>query len=253
VRDPASYTLEGSDDGVTFSPISSGAVGPFAFRREIQQIGFANSSTYQHYRVVFPTVVDEVAANSMQIAEVQLLRALDLTLPTDAVTASSANIPGPNEDAAKVIDNRVDTKYLNFDKLNTGFTVVANGGIPSIVSGLGLVSANDSPARDPASYILEGSNDGINFSTISSGAVAPFSARFATQDILFANSQAYSTYRVTFPTVADEVAANSMQIAEVQLYGVPIPEPSTCMLAAVGFAGLMALRVRARRARGAAE
>ncbi|MEX2186577.1 MAG: PEP-CTERM sorting domain-containing protein [Pirellulales bacterium] len=247
VRDPASYTLEGSNDGVNFSPISSGAVGPFAARFEIQQIGFANASTYQQYRVIFPTVFDAGAANSMQIAEVQLLRALDLTLPTDVVTASSANIPGVNEDANKVIDNLVGTKYLNFDKLNTGFTVVANGGIPSIVSGIGLISANDAPERDPASYVLEGSNDGVNFSMISSGAVNPFAARFATQDILFANSSAYSTYRVTFPTVANELTANSMQIAEVQLYGTPVPEPSTCVLAALGLGGLLAIRRRAKR------
>jgi hypothetical protein len=243
-RDPSSYTLEGSNDGVNFTPISSGPVGPFAVRRELQQIPFSNSATYLHYRVRFPTVANSATANSMQIAEVQLLRALDLTVPSSPIVGSSGNIPGPGEDASKAIDNRIDTKYLNFDKLNTGFTVQANGGIPSIVTGIGLTSANDVPARDPASYLLEGSHDGVTFTLISSGAVAPFATRLTSQDILFANTTAYSTYRLTFPTVANEATANSMQIAEVQLYGSPIPEPSTFALAAMGAAGLLVWRRR---------
>jgi hypothetical protein len=84
-----------------------------------------------------------------------------------------------------------------------------------------LTSANDAPPRDPASYLLEGSNDGTTFVTVSSGPVAPFTARFQTQYIPIPNSDAYSVYRLIFPTVADEGAANSMQIAEVELLGKP--------------------------------
>ena len=241
-RDPSSYTLEGSNDGVNFTPISSGAVAPFGARFEIQQIPIANTATYSQYRVVFPTVVGP-GGNSMQIAEVQLLRALDLTTPASEIIPSSANHPA-GEDVTKIIDNRANTKYLNFDKLNTGFTVQANGGIPSIVKGIGLVAASDAPERDPTSYILEGSDDGAMFTVISSGAIAPFAARFATQDILFENSASYSIYRMTFPTVGNAATANSMQIAEVQLYGLPIPEPSTFALAAMGAAGLLVWRRR---------
>jgi hypothetical protein len=53
----------------------------------------------------------------------------------------------------------------------------------------------------------------------------------------FENSAAYSSYRLTFPTLKDAAAANSMQIAEVELLGV-VPEPSAMVLALLGLAGL---------------
>jgi hypothetical protein len=242
-RDPASFTLEGSNDGINFTPISSGAVPAFAFRHQIQQFAFANSTSYLQYRVLFPTVQNAGAANSMQIAEVQLLRALDLTLPGDAIVGSSTNTPA-GEVVANAIDNRVLTKYLNFDKLNTGLTVAANGGQLTRVNGLGLIAANDAVERDPSSYVLEGSTDGVSYNLISQGAVAPFAFRHATQDILFPNDSFYSSYRLTFPTVVNEVAANSMQIAEIQLYGTVIPEPSTWLLVLLTLAGFWKLRRR---------
>ena len=49
---------------------------------------------------------------------------------------------------ANVIDNQP-TKYLNFDKLNTGFTVTPTVG-GTLVTGLSLTSANDAPERDPS-------------------------------------------------------------------------------------------------------
>src|SRR5437667_9332414 len=89
----------------------------------------------------------------------------DITQPGDPIVGTSNNTPG-SEVVANAIDNQP-TKYLNFDKLNTGFTVTPNVG-DTIVSGLTLTSANDAPARDPASYDLSGSNDGSNFVHISS-------------------------------------------------------------------------------------
>jgi hypothetical protein len=48
---------------------------------------------------------------------------------------------------------------------------------------------------------------------------------------------------VDFPTVADPVNANSMQIADIQLSGpVPTPEPGTIALLAVAGLGLLIRR-----------
>jgi hypothetical protein len=118
----------------------------------------------------------------------------------------------------KVTDGTNTTKYLNFDKLNAGFTVIpANGG--SIATALRLVSANDAPERDPASFLIEGSNDLNTFIKITEGTVPSFSTRFATNTVSFSNSASYLAYRVTFPTVSNASTANSMQVAEVQLLG----------------------------------
>jgi len=218
-RDPTSFVLEGSLNGTDFTEIATGSIPAFAARFERKQVNFDNSAAYLQYRIIFPTVANEAGANSMQIAEVEFLGTVlgDVTLPGDPVVGSSGNHPG-GEPPPAAIDDNTGTKYLNFDKLNTGFTVTPQVGA-SVLSGLSLTSANDAPERDPATYLLEGSNDGSTFAEIASGAVPAFSARFQKQYVTFANSASYNVYRLTFPTVANEAAANSMQIAEVEFLG----------------------------------
>jgi hypothetical protein len=140
----------------------------------------------------------------------------DVTQPGDPIVPTSPNSPG-SEGVANAIDNQRN-KYLNFDEFNTGFTVTPRVG-RSIVQGLTLTSANDAPERDPASFVLEGSDDGTNFTLIASKGVPAFPDRFFTHNFTFANGTPYLTYRLIFPTVADEATANSMQISEVELLG----------------------------------
>ena len=135
----------------------------------------------------------------------------------DTIVGSSANTPGA-EGVKNVLDGKSSTKYLNFDKLNTGFTVTPAAG-SSIINGITITSANDSPERDPASYLIEGSDDGVFFETVASGSFATKTNRFATQTLTFANTAVFKTYRVTFPTVANAATANSMQVADVGLLG----------------------------------
>src|SRR5205809_6381161 len=84
----------------------------------------------------------------------------DITQPGDPIVATSNNTPG-SEGVANAIDNQP-TKYLNFDKLNTGFTVTPRVGL-SVVKRMILTSANDAPDRAPAAFQLGGSLDGTSF------------------------------------------------------------------------------------------
>src|SRR5437667_415394 len=110
----------------------------------------------------------------------------DITQPGDPIVPTSNNSPG-SEGVANAIDNQP-TKYLNFDKLNTGFTVTPSVGA-TLVTGLSLTSANDAVERDPASFLLEGSLDGISFFTIASNSVPAFPSRFFKNYIFFSNSR----------------------------------------------------------------
>ena len=162
--------------------------------------------------------------------------------------------------AAEGVEHAIDgvtQKYLNFLDLGSGFAVTPSLG-PTVVTGLRLFTANDAVERDPASYLLEGSTSGFGgaWTLISTGALALPDGRNAggsiaidpavhfNQTVLFANSAWYTSYRITFPTLKDAAAANSMQIAELQLLGTVIPEPST--LALLGLAGLAWLAPRRR-------
>ncbi len=216
-RDPASYRVLGSNDGTNFDLITEGAVGPFAGRFIQQDFEFVNNTAYSSYRVLFPTVANAGAANSMQVGEVQLLTHGDVTTPGDFIKGSSTNFPG-GERPRLAIDNNYNNKYLNFDKLNTGFTITPVRGL-SVISGISITSGNDAPERDPASYEIYGSNDGTNFQLIGSGVFNAFANRFQQQESEFFNTQEFTTYRVVFPTVANAAGANSMQVTEVQLLG----------------------------------
>lgn len=145
----------------------------------------------------------------------------DVTRPGDAIEPTSLNSP-TNEEVDKAIDNNPQTKYLNFDKLNAGFTVTPSTG-PSVVTALRLTSANDAPERDPTRFVLLGSNDGLSFVEIAHGSVPDFSARFFPVEVAFVNDRAYTQYRLLFPTVRNAAAAVAMQIAEVEFLGTSGP------------------------------
>ena len=118
-RDPADYTLEGSTDGTNFVTIASGPLSlPTARNAEgqplaplsmaLSEVDFVNTTAYTTYRVSFSTVRDPVNANSMQIAEVELLGTLNGTGPVI--------IQGPSPSFS-----------LNFEGLISTLTVAASG------------------------------------------------------------------------------------------------------------------------------
>lgn len=162
----------------------------------------------------------------------------DVTSPYDAITGFGGGAPA-GEAVENVVNNNTN-KYLNFGTGAqpfvgpVGFIVTPAVG-SSLVQALRIYTANDTEARDPADYILEGSNDaGATWSTISSGALALPGGRNGTgqtvnpltqnlQEIHFSNATLYKSYRVTFSNVKDAPSVNSMQIAEFDLLGTFTP------------------------------
>ncbi|MCL4176888.1 MAG: lamin tail domain-containing protein [Verrucomicrobia bacterium] len=162
----------------------------------------------------------------------------DVTGPGDLIQPTSFNSPG-NEVSAMAIDDDPATKYLNFDELNAGFTVIPGAG-PTVVVGLRLTSANDAPERDPISFALAGSDDGVQFTPIAGGAIPDFTARFFTVEMRFPNERAYRQYRLLFPEVRNAAAAVAVQIAEVEFLGrVGVPPPRFTELIRTEVEGLM--------------
>ncbi|MBN1804454.1 MAG: hypothetical protein JW837_04325 [Sedimentisphaerales bacterium] len=148
-------------------------------------------------------------------------------IPNDGISQNDDHGWPGNEPPPQAIDDRIDTKYLHFkgEDVPTGFRVTPAVG-PTVVTGLTFTTANDAVERDPVEFELWGSNESINgpYTLIASGPIEDFDQatawprRVKTEaPIQFANTVSYKHYQVMFPTVRDSGAANSMQIAEVEL------------------------------------
>jgi len=234
-RDPSSYQLSGSLDGVSYTLISQGSFALFTARFQAQEIAFSNSTAYRHYRLIFPTIVGASCANCsvMQVAEVRLLACApptvnvsqpctalaDVTLTGDVVeivNGSNADSRNPpiGEEPIRAIDNQP-AKYLNFTGFGSGFVVTVPRAHNPVVQ-LSITSGNDAPERDPASYRLQGW-DGFKWLSIAEGDVPLFTARRQRVVLsVFANTKSYTRYRVTFPTLR---GTSFMQVSEVELLG----------------------------------
>lgn len=211
------------------------------------------------------------------IAAVGAVRADTILAPGDPIVGihntfvggnSTTSLPGsgagtfPDGEAPlKGIDNSVDSKYLNFGYgtgdnagFNTGFFVTPAYGA-SIVTAIQFATANDGDARDPLTITLEGSNAigtdlelGSSWSPIYSGpsGLLNFAASRKTwgDTVSFGNTAAYTSYRLL--VTSHRGAANSMQFSEVQLFGSPVPEPSSLLLTGLAALGLFGF-IRCRR------
>jgi hypothetical protein len=169
-RDPADYTLEGSNDGATWTAISSGplslptdrnaagvALDPVT--QAIEQVTFQNTKAYTSYRVTFNHVRDETAANSMQIGEVEFLGVADNS-GTPFFTTAPASVRAFENGSAQFIAAASGTPAPSiqwFRSVNGTATALSNGGN---ISGAdtGTLTVNNAGAADATGYFAVASN-----------------------------------------------------------------------------------------------
>ncbi len=91
-RDPVSYELSGSNESIDgpYELIAAGDIVDFAgqtawprFTKNTTPITIQNSVAYKYYQVMFPAVRDPGSANSMQIAEVELIGTVGVAGPVN--------------------------------------------------------------------------------------------------------------------------------------------------------------------------
>lgn len=198
---------------------------------------------------IFGVAIYDAALSAGQIrthADAYLVRgAADITAAGDAVVGDPNDGDWPGGETPNLaVDDDVTTKYLHFKGATepTGFEVAPALGA-TIVTGLTLTTANDAPERDPIAFELYGSNESIEgpFELIAAGDVIDFTGEEAwprstmnATPIEFENTVVYAYYQIMFPALRDADSANSMQIAEVELIGMPAP----AVLFAEDFEGL---------------
>lgn len=126
-----------------------------------------------------------------------------------SVAASAENLAP--ETALSIADGDVATKWLTFS--STGWVQVKLLG-PAVIRQFTLSSANDVPERDPADFVVEGSNDAANWSTLDERRGQRFPGRFHTLSYAFSNDRSFTFYRLR---VLRNNGAAELQIADWQL------------------------------------
>jgi len=244
-RDPTSFEIWGTNSAIVSADNSTGLAEPWDFIGEgllapptargavSPTVNFANSTSYSSYKVIFPTVRN-AAGNSMQVGEVEVFTGpngtgtdvLTAGLPIRAMQVTYRSSTPALEGAVNAIDQSGATKYLNFGKENTGFIVTPSFG-SAVLNRFQIRTANDAEGRDPASWVLYGTNDQVksrnnstgdaeNWTMIDSGSLAlPVARNTLGAEVTVNNTSAYTAYKMVFPTLKDSAAVNSMQFSEI--------------------------------------
>lgn len=162
-----------------------------------------------------PLAAGQTAQPAAPTTNWQMIRTTSSPVVISNIYPTSNNSPS-NETAVNAFDGNVGTKYLNFDKQNAGVTVRLSQG--RVVQKFTITTANDAVERDPASYKLYGSNDGVNWTLIKEGPLSLSDSRFTVSgEISVANTTAYVYYFIKFPSIKNNIG-NSVQISEVTYY-----------------------------------
>ena len=167
-----------------------------------------------------PLAAGQSAQPAAPVVDWKMIRTNSTPVVISNIFPTSNNSP-PGEGATQAFDGNTNTKYLNFDKKNAGVTVRLSQG--RVVQKFTITTANDFSGRDPTSYKLYGSNDGVNWTLIKQDSLSLSESRFWTSpEISTGNTAAYVYYFILFPTTksGDGCGLNcdSMQIAEVTYY-----------------------------------
>ena len=225
----ASQTLT-SADGITWTLGNLGGLTNIA-------------GTYQLIVIAGPGVTD-LAGNALSAgASDSWVMSVTSQTPFDTtddqlgtVTAQGEN--GAAEGMLKAFDNASSTKWLDFATANPTtraswiqYQYASNARY--VVTQYTITSANDAPERDPRDWQLLGSSDGgANWVTLDTRLGETFSDRFVKKSYSVDNTVAYKIYRLNITSVAGPGSANSVQLSEIELIGLPPPPPPTVVNAA---------------------
>jgi len=136
------------------------------------------------------TSVDEVWLSNNQIIRVEPVKINLMTIPG---TVSDQHNTSGGEGIEKLVDGAINTKYLTFNRTTWMMWRMDREFIANTYD---MTSANDAPDRDPKNWVLEGSNDGNEWTVLDERENIEFTSRFQKRTFTFPNVTPFSHYRL---------------------------------------------------------
>lgn len=161
--------------------------------------------------------VPHVSAQSDDCAAVDISSA--------SLSASYANTVNSNEDYSRAFDTDTATKWLIYEAVEEPVWLQAVLPSSTAVTKYAITSANDAAERDPSSWELAASNDGVNFVVLDVQTGVTWDERLERQVFSLSNTNEYTYYRFDFNAVRDMDVANSLQLSSIILYDGDCTDP----------------------------
>lgn len=129
-------------------------------------------------------------------------------MPSGGVITSQYSDSPSGSNISKIVDNDINTKFItNYNK----FYITWEGNKNIAINYYTLVSANDSPEKDPKSWILSGSDDNKKWTSLDTQTGQVFSKRQERKEYKFENKTSYKYYKLEIQSNNGDA---STQIAE---------------------------------------
>jgi|GEM_PF-422179 len=157
----------------------------------------------------------------------QAITEMDITnLGTLSVNIENTGGKSAKEGSLKLVDNDIKTKFLIFSYAKTFFMQMTFPEAKKIGS-YTITSGDDADDRDPQSWTITASNDGIEWIELNTQPYEYFPERGQTKKISFKNPAAYRYYRLN---VTDLRGGALCQLAEWRLIQVPDNKQTTSLV-----------------------
>lgn len=189
-RDPQEWTLQGSVDGSAWVTLDERTGRPFESRFQTKQFRIASPGSYRHYRLVF---VPKAGVSHFQVAEIALT-GVSLSGGGAAYVSSPS---GHADSLLGSVDGDAATVWQVRDAGN-GASWQVELGDRRALTGYALTAPSDDPADAPKDWTIEGSVDGLSWTTLDRRSGESFADAGQSRAFAFANATAYALYRITF-------------------------------------------------------
>ncbi|MET0634507.1 MAG: DUF1735 domain-containing protein [Chitinophagaceae bacterium] len=192
---PASaYTISGLNSVI---PVGSTNSVPLSFQISTSTLPFGVRYMLPITLVSANGKVDPLLQTSYFRFDTITRKSVDITdLGTLTVSNEYPDGPDAGEGSLKLVDGEINTKYLYFGFNPDGWFQLQFP-TPQTVGAYTFTSGDDAPGRDPKTWTLDGSNDGVNWTTVDTRTDELFSGRKQTVRYEVPGvPQAFSYYRV---------------------------------------------------------